>query len=48
MKIKAAVVHEKNGPFVFQEVDLDGPKSDEVLVRVIASGVCHTDELGRS
>lgn len=48
MKIKAAVVHEKNGPFVIEEVDLAEPKSDEVLVRVIASGVCHTDEFGRS
>lgn len=48
MKIKAAVVHEKNGPFVFEEVELDEPKADELLVKVVASGICHTDEFGRS
>lgn len=48
MKIKAAVVHEKNGPFIFEEVELSEPKSNELLVRVVASGICHTDEFGRS
>jgi len=36
----------KNGPdqaFTFEEVDLDGPRADEVLVRVVATGLCHTD-----
>lgn len=47
MKIKAAVVNKKGGPFVYEEIDLAEPKKDELLVRVIASGICHTDEFGR-
>ena len=43
MKIKAAVVHEKGGPFTIEELDLDEPRADEVLVRIVGSGVCHTD-----
>lgn len=48
MKIKAAVIHEKNGPYLFEEVDLVDPNQDELLVKVVASGICHTDEFGRS
>lgn len=48
MKIKAAVVHEKNGPFILEDVDLVEPSADELLVKVVASGICHTDEFGRS
>jgi len=48
MKIKAAVVYEKGGPFIIEELDLDGPKENEVLVKIAATGVCHTDEAGRS
>src|ERR1700712_4033493 len=36
----------KSGPrsgFTFEEVDLEGPRADEVLVRVVATGLCHTD-----
>ena len=29
--------------FTFEEVDLEGPRADEVLVRVVATGLCHTD-----
>lgn len=43
MKIKAAVVYEKKGPFIIEELDLEEPRADEVLVRVIGAGVCHTD-----
>lgn len=43
MKINAAVVHSPNDPYVIEEVDLAPPKSDEVLVKIVASGVCHTD-----
>lgn len=43
MKITAAVVKEKGGQFVLEEVELDQPKAQEVLVRVVATGVCHTD-----
>ena len=48
MQIKAAVVHEKNGPFMMENVDLVEPGADELLVRVVASGICHTDEFGRA
>ena len=48
MDIKAYVVHEKNGPYQLETVQLDDPKEGEVLVRNVASGICHTDEFGRS
>ncbi|MGN0314062.1 MAG: alcohol dehydrogenase catalytic domain-containing protein [Fusicatenibacter sp.] len=48
MKIKAAVTYEANAPFVIEEVDLAEPKDNEVLVKVVASGICHTDEVARS
>jgi aryl-alcohol dehydrogenase len=48
MKIKAAIVHEKGGKFSFEEVDLREPNGDEVLVKIIASGICHTDEAARN
>ena len=37
----AAVVREARGPFTFEEVELDAPRADEVLVRIVASGICH-------
>jgi aryl-alcohol dehydrogenase len=43
MKITAAVVDEKSGPFELRELELEGPRSDEVLVRIVATGVCQTD-----
>jgi S-(hydroxymethyl)glutathione dehydrogenase/alcohol dehydrogenase len=43
MKIKAAVAWEPKTPLVIEEVDLEGPKKGEVLVKIIATGVCHTD-----
>ena len=45
MRIKAAVVYEQNAPYVIEEIDLAEPKADEVLVKITASGVCHTDHL---
>jgi S-(hydroxymethyl)glutathione dehydrogenase / alcohol dehydrogenase len=43
VKIKAAVLEEFGQPLEVQEVDLAEPKSGEVLVRLTACGVCHTD-----
>jgi len=43
MKSRAAVAWEAGKPLSIEEVDLDGPKEGEVLVRLIATGVCHTD-----
>jgi S-(hydroxymethyl)glutathione dehydrogenase/alcohol dehydrogenase len=43
MRIRAAVLEDFAQPLVVQEVDLDGPGPGEVLVRLAACGVCHTD-----
>ena len=43
MKIRAAVLEEFGQPLEVQEVELAEPKSGEVLVRLTACGVCHTD-----
>jgi S-(hydroxymethyl)glutathione dehydrogenase/alcohol dehydrogenase len=43
MQIRAAVLEEFAKPLVVQDVELDGPKPGEVLVRLAACGVCHTD-----
>ncbi len=43
MKIRAAVLEEFGQPLVVQDVDLAEPRAGEVLVRLAACGVCHTD-----
>ncbi len=43
MKIRAAVLEEFGAPLAVQELDLAEPKAGEVLVRLVACGVCHTD-----
>jgi len=43
MKTKAAVAWSAKAPLTIEEVDLEGPKSGEVLVEVKATGICHTD-----
>ena len=48
MNIKAALVTDSAAPFRIETVELDGPKSDEVLVRLVATGVCHTDLVGKA
>ncbi len=45
MKTRAAVAWEAGQPLRIEEVDLHGPKAGEVMVRIVASGVCHTDAL---
>ncbi|BAU96799.1 aryl-alcohol dehydrogenase [Corynebacterium suranareeae] len=47
MKTLAAIVRATEQPFEIATVDLDAPKPDEVQVRVIAAGVCHTDAIVR-
>ena len=47
MEIKAAVVFEPSGPFRIEQLELDEPRDDEVLVRIVAVGICHTDLAGR-
>jgi len=45
---EAAVVHEKDGRFSIEAVELDALRPDEVLVRMVATGLCHTDLSVRS
>lgn len=47
MKIKAAVVFEKGGPFKMEQLDLSDPRGDEVIVHIVGAGICHTDLGGR-
>jgi len=48
MKTRAAVAYEAGKPLVIEDVDLEGPRSGEVLIEIRATGVCHTDEFTRS
>jgi S-(hydroxymethyl)glutathione dehydrogenase/alcohol dehydrogenase len=43
MKSRAAVAWAPGKPLTIEEVDVQGPKAGEVLVRIVATGVCHTD-----
>lgn len=43
MKTRAAIATQAGKPLEIAEVDLEGPKDGEVLIEVMATGVCHTD-----
>ena len=43
MKTNAAVVYEIGKPIEIEELDLDGPKAGEVLIRYTYGGLCHSD-----
>lgn len=47
MKIQAAVLEEKDGPFIFKEIEIGELHADEVLVRIVSTGICHTDAFVR-
>ena len=47
MNITAAVTGEVRSPFAITQVELDEPRGDEVRVRIVATGVCHTDMVVR-
>jgi aryl-alcohol dehydrogenase len=47
VRIQAAVAWEAGAKLSIEEFDLDDPRDDEILVRVAATGVCHTDESSR-
>jgi aryl-alcohol dehydrogenase len=47
VKIQAAVAWETGARLSIEECDLDDPCDDEILVRVEAVGVCHTDDNAR-
>ncbi len=44
MKTRAAVLRKAPGEWEIAELDLDGPRQGELLVRVVASGLCHSDD----
>ena len=46
-EITAVVVRGKEQPFVIEQARLRGPQDDEVLVKVVATGLCHTDLIVR-
>ena len=41
--IQAAVLRKKGGPLKIESLEMEGPRDEEVLVRLVASGICHTD-----
>lgn len=43
MKTRAAVLFESGKPFEVVELDLDGPRAGEVLIKYVAAGLCHSD-----
>jgi len=43
MEITVAVIKEKKGPFSFEKAHLDEPRANEVMVKITACGICHTD-----
>jgi aryl-alcohol dehydrogenase len=42
-RIQAAVLRRKGGRLKIESLEMEGPRQDEVLVRIVASGICHTD-----
>lgn len=47
MQITAAVTRSPSGPFSLETLEIEPPRAGEVLVRVVATGVCHTDMVMR-
>jgi S-(hydroxymethyl)glutathione dehydrogenase/alcohol dehydrogenase len=43
MKTRAAIAFAPNQPLAIEQVDLSGPREGEVLVEIMATGICHTD-----
>jgi len=43
MKTRAAIAFQAGAPLSIETLDLDGPKAGEVLVEIMATGICHTD-----
>ncbi len=43
MKIKAAVIRERNKPYSIEELELESPREKEALVRYAYTGYCHSD-----
>lgn len=48
MRATAALLRDNQGPYTIEEIELPAPGPGEVLVKIVSSGVCHTDTLMRS
>ena len=44
MQVRAAVAREAGKPLSLETVNVDGPRTGEVLIEIKATGICHTDE----
>src|SRR5260370_38671507 len=44
MKTRAAVIRQAPGKYEVIDADLEEPRQDEVLVRLVAAGLCHSDD----
>lgn len=47
VEITAAVIRNKGGPYRIEKLTLEEPRRDEVLVKIVATGMCHTDMVAR-
>lgn len=47
MKINAAVTRAKGAAFRIEELELEDPRPDEIIVRMVATGICHSDLVAR-
>lgn len=47
MQVTAAVAREHDAPFTIEQLELDALRPNEVGVRMVATGICHTDVLVR-
>src|SRR2546430_218820 len=45
--LTAAVLRSHDSPFRLEQLTLRGPEADEILVRILGAGMCHTDSLAR-
>ena len=41
--LRAAVLRQPGAPLKIESLEMEGPREDELLVRIVASGICHTD-----
>ena len=47
MRMRGAVLETTGGAFALQDLDIDEPRADEILVKIVASGICQTDAHAR-
>ncbi|MCF8129355.1 MAG: NAD(P)-dependent alcohol dehydrogenase [Deltaproteobacteria bacterium] len=47
MEMQGAVIYEPSGKFSMEKLTIEDPRDTEVLVRIVATGICHTDLAGR-